>query len=81
MLTSLFWKRTNKYGAIAGLLSGGLMVFIWKFIIRPFGDAWNIYELLPAFIISLLCIVIVSLVTPALNKEIIDEFELVKNTK
>lgn len=81
MLTSLFWKRTNKYGAIAGLISGGLMVFIWKFIIRPFGGAWNIYELLPAFIISLLCIVIVSLVTPAPNKEITDEFELVKNTK
>lgn len=75
MLLSLFWKRTNKFGAIAGMLVGGAMVFVWKFCVRPWGGVWNMYELLPAFIVSLVVIVIVSLVTPKPEKEIIKTFE------
>ena len=37
MLFSLFWKRTTKAGAIAGMISGGAMVFIWKLLINPLG--------------------------------------------
>ena len=77
MLASLFWKRTNKYGAIAGLLVGGIMIFVWKFAVRPLGGALDIYELLPAFICALIAIVVVSLATPAPSKEIIDEFDAV----
>ena len=54
------------------------MVFIWKFAVRPLGGAWDIYELLPAFLVSLILIVVVSLVTPAPSKEITDEFDKVK---
>ena len=78
MLCALFWKRTNVYGAIAGMLGGGIMVFVWKFLVRPLGGAWNIYELLPAFLVSLVLIVVVSLVTPAPSREIVDEFEKAK---
>lgn len=78
VLTSLFWKRTNFYGALVGLVSGGAMVFIWKFLVRPLGGVWDIYELLPAFLIGLAAIVIVSLLTPAPSEEIQAEFELVK---
>lgn len=78
MLFALFWKRSNKYGAIAGVISGGAMVFIWKFIVRPLGGALDIYELLPAFIVAAFFIVVVSLLTPAPEQEIIDEFESVK---
>ena len=78
MLCALFWKRTNKWGALAGILSGGAVVFIWKFAIRPLGGAWNIYELLPAFIVSLLFIIVISLVTPKPSKEITDTFDAVK---
>lgn len=81
MLFALFWKRSNKYGAISGMIAGGIMVFVWKFIVRPFGGAWDIYELLPAFIIASLFIVIVSLLTPSPDKEIIDEFDSVKTAK
>ena len=42
---SLFWKRINRAGAVAGMLGGGGMVFFWKLVIRPLGGAWNIYEL------------------------------------
>lgn len=78
MLFALFWKRSNKYGAIAGLLSGGIMVFVWKFVIRPLGGAWDIYELLPAFIVASFFIIVVSLLTKAPEQEIIDEFESIK---
>ena len=77
MLFSLFWKRTNLHGALAGMLSGGTMIFVWKFMIRPLGGIWNIYELLPAFIISSLFIVVVSLLTKEPSEEIIREFESV----
>ncbi|MBR3148796.1 MAG: sodium/proline symporter [Eubacterium sp.] len=81
MLLALFWKRSNKYGAIAGMVAGGAMIFIWKFGIAKLGGAFAIYELLPAFIFGLVINVIVSLITPAPEQEVIDTFEKVKETK
>ena len=78
VLCSLFWKRCNWQGALAGMLSGGLMVFVWKYLISPLGGVFSIYELLPAFLTSLLVCVVVSLVTPAPSKEIEAEFEAAK---
>ena len=78
MLFSLFWKRTNKPGAIAGMVSGAGMVFLWKLVISKLGGLFAIYELLPAFIFSAICIVVVSLLTEAPSKEIEDDFEAVK---
>ena len=77
MLFSLFWKRTNRYGALAGMITGGAMVFIWKYVIAPIGGIWGIYELLPAFVLSSIVIVAVSLLTPPPAKEIVEEFESV----
>jgi len=78
VLFALFWKRSNKWGALAGMVSGGVMIFVWKFLVRPIGGAWNIYELLPAFIVAAIAIVVVSLLTKAPEKEICDEFDAVK---
>lgn len=78
MLMSLFWKRSNKWGALAGMIAGGAMVFIWKFGIAKLGGAWAIYELLPAFIVGCVVLVVVSLLTPAPEQKIVDEFEAVK---
>lgn len=75
MLLALFWKRSNMFGALAGMIAGGVMVFVWKYLISPMGGLWGIYELLPAFIVSVLADVIVSLVTPAPEQSVIDEFE------
>lgn len=77
VLTALFWKRSNKYGAIAGLLTGGVMIFAWKFGIAKLGGVFAIYELLPAFLCALIAIVVVSLLTKAPEQEIVDEFEAV----
>ena len=78
VLCALFFKRTNKWGALAGLVSGAVMVFVWKFVISGFGGAFAIYELLPAFIISIALTIVVSLITPAPAKEIQDTFDAVK---
>ncbi len=79
MLFSLFWKRINKAGAIAGMVGGAGMVFLWKLVFNPqFGGIFTIYELLPAFIFSSICIVVVSLLTKAPSKEIEEDFEAVR---
>lgn len=77
MLTALFWKRSNKWGALAGMVTGGIMVFAWKFGISKLGGAFAIYELLPAFIAASIAIVVVSLVTAPPSKEITEEYEAV----
>lgn len=78
VLLALFWKRSNLAGAVAGMISGGAMVFIWKFGIAKLGGAFAIYELLPAFIVAIIVNVIVSLLTKAPAEEIVKEFEEVK---
>ena len=77
MLFSLFWKRTNRAGAIAGMVGGAGMVFLWKLVISKLGGVFGIYELLPAFIFSAICIVVVSLLTAPPSKEIEEDFEAV----
>ncbi|MBC3805049.1 sodium/proline symporter PutP [Acetobacterium fimetarium] len=78
MLFSLFWKRTTREGAIAGMLAGGGMVFIWRLLIKPLGGVFGIYELLPAFLVSCAFIVVVSLLSKEPSAEIQAEFEQAK---
>jgi sodium/proline symporter len=78
MIFSLFWKRVNRPGAIAGMISGAGMVFLWKLVISKLGGVFAIYELLPAFLFSCLCIVVVSLLTAPPSAEVMEDFESVK---
>lgn len=78
MLLSLFWKRTTWKGAIAGMVSGAVMVFVWNLLIKPMGGIFGIYELLPAFLVSLVVIVVVSLLDRQPEEEIRREFEEAK---
>ncbi|MET0069987.1 MAG: sodium/proline symporter PutP [Candidatus Thiodiazotropha sp.] len=60
VLLSLYWKGMNRWGALAGILSGGLTVVIWK----PLqGGLFDLYEIIPGFLISLLMILLVSRLT------------------
>ena len=77
MLFSLFWKRTTYAGAIAGMIAGGGMVFVWNFFISKLGGIWGIYELLPAFLFSCIVIVVVSLLTKKPSEQIQTEFDAV----
>lgn len=80
VICALFWKRATWQGALAGMVAGGASVFVWKYLIAPMGGVFAIYELLPAFLIGLLAIVVVSLLTKAPGQDVIDEFELAKGT-
>ena len=79
MLFSLFWKRTTQAGAVAGMVTGGVMVFLWKLALKPLGGVFGIYELFPAFVLSCLAILLVSLLTPAPSAQIQQEFDLARN--
>lgn len=86
ILLSLYWKRTNLAGAIAGIVSGAATVIVWDYI--PFihtsegmvtlANATGLYSLAVGFAISLVLIVICSLVTKAPSDEILKEFEDMK---
>lgn len=86
ILLSLYWKRINLPGAAAGMISGGLTVIIWDYIKFieldgakvTLGTYTGLYSLLVGFAVSLLFIVVVSLVTPKVSDEIVQEFEDVK---
>lgn len=75
ILFSLFWRRSNRQGILAGLITGSVMVFVWKFWIRPLGGIFSIYELLPAFAAASLAVILVSLCTPAPEQEITDTYD------
>ena len=75
MLCALFWRRSNRQGIMAGLVVGAVMIFVWKFLIAPIGGIFNIYELLPAFVCATIAIVVVSLLTPAPEKAVLDAFD------
>ena len=75
MLCSLYWRGTNKQGAIAGMVTGTAVVLIWHNLIKPLGGVFGIYELLPAFLLSLLAIFIVSKLTGGPTEEVAYEFD------
>jgi sodium/proline symporter len=81
MLFSLFWKRTTLPAAVAGMLSGGAVVILWKNLISKLGGIFGIYELLPAFAVSALVILAVSLLTKKPSAEIEAEFERAKTAE
>ena len=71
MILSLYWKRMNLYGALAAMFTGFFTVILWN----TFLSSTGIYELLPGFILAFVVGVVVSLITPAPDQEVIDEFE------
>ena len=75
MICALYWKRTTFAGAVSGMAAGGVMVFLWKYLIKPLGGIFGIYELLPAFLVGLLVIVVVSLLTKAPDESVCAEFD------
>ncbi|MCI9545548.1 MAG: sodium/proline symporter PutP [Lachnospiraceae bacterium] len=84
VLLSLFWKRTNLAGAVAGIITGGLAVVIWDYIPlgggQTLGSVTGLYSLVVGFALSSLMIVICSLATKAPSQEILDEFERVRKS-
>ncbi|WP_099189284.1 sodium/proline symporter PutP [Tepidibacter mesophilus] len=76
VIMSLFWKRMTAKGASAGMLAGGITVLIWKHIQ---GGIFDVYEIVPGFILATISIIVFSLMDNEPSKEIIDEFNKVEN--
>ena len=74
-LFCLYWRRTTKAGAIAGMVTGAVMVIVWHNWIKTLGGVFGIYELMPAFLLSCLAIFIVSKLTREPEQEVLDEFD------
>ena len=78
VLFSLFWKRTTKKGAIAGMVTGGVSAIIWRRLGVALGGIFSLYEIVPGFLLSALVIYIVSKMDKEPSQDIIDEFEKVQ---
>ena len=81
VLLALFWRRSTQWGAFMGMIGGAGMVFVWKFLLKPMGGVWGIYELLPAFVFGFVINIVVSLCTKAPEQAVLDEFDLVASHK
>lgn len=83
VLLALFWKRSTLSGAISGMAIGALTVIIWDYIPLVNGQtlyvATNLYSLVVGFGLALIVNVIVSLLSKKPSKEIMDEFDSIKN--
>lgn len=82
VLLSLYWKRTNRAGAAAGIIAGGVTVIVWDYIPLLGGTtlatATGLYSLVPGFALSLVSIIVASLLTKAPSAEMQREFEEVQ---
>jgi sodium/proline symporter len=72
LILSLYWRRMNRWGALAGMLAGGLTVVVWK---QLSGGIFDLYELLPGFIVSFCAIIIVSRFTAPPGKPVTERFD------
>ncbi|USK95344.1 MULTISPECIES: sodium/proline symporter PutP [Bacillus cereus group] len=71
ILLSLYWKRTNKWGVLAGMIVGAIVVITW---VQIPGLKATMYEMVPGFFCSLLAVIVVSLLTKEPIKAIHREF-------
>lgn len=74
IIVSLYWKRMTANGALAGMLAGGLTTIIWK---QLSGGIFDLYEIVPGFVLSFILIFVVSLFSKEPSSEVISEFDSV----
>lgn len=77
IILSLFWSRMNRQGCLAGILVGGITVVVWK---QLTGGIFDIYEIVPGFILASIAIIVVSLMTSEPEQEIQSVFSEAENT-
>ncbi|AGH80328.1 symporter PutP [Psychromonas sp. CNPT3] len=75
LIFSLYWKRMNRQGAIAGILVGGISIVIWK---QLSGGIFELYEIVPGIIFACIAIVAASLLTKKPGDEVLAQYEQYK---
>lgn len=72
IILSLFWRNMNRHGALAGIIVGGVVVVVWK---QLSGGIFDLYEILPGFILSVISIVVVSIITGTPDESVKERFD------
>ncbi|MEP9852646.1 sodium/proline symporter PutP [Staphylococcus aureus] len=83
VLLSLYWKGLSRTGAVTGMLSGAIVVIIWIAFVKPLGevnDFFNLYEIIPGFLTSLIVTIVVSKFTKKPNLDVEGDLEDVRQT-
>ena len=72
VLLSVFWKRFNYWGAVAGVVGGAVVDILWYNLLS---STTGVYELFPGFVVGMLCAVVVTLLTKAPSAEVVAIFD------
>ncbi len=72
IIISLYWRKMSKLSAVLGIITGGVTTIIWKSL---HGGIFDLYEMLPAFLLSCAVIIITTLIKEEINPKIQEEFE------
>ena len=72
VLLSVFWKRFNYWGAVAGVVGGAVTDILWYNLLS---STTGVYELFPGFVVGMLCAVVVTLLTKAPSAEVVAIFD------
>lgn len=78
ILLSLYWKKLTATGALSGMVTGAVVVAIWGNISDGPGGIFNVYEMIPGFLLALIVTIVVSKLTPydeATQAHIEEEFD------
>jgi sodium/proline symporter len=76
ILLSLYWKRMNRNGALAGMIVGGVTIVVWK---QLTGGIFDVYEIVPGIIFATTSVVLVSLLTKEPEQQVIEQFNEFEN--
>ncbi|MBQ5866960.1 MAG: sodium:proline symporter, partial [Oscillospiraceae bacterium] len=77
IMLSLFWRRFNFAGAVAGILTGAVVDILWLAFLKDFG----LYEIIPGFLASLVVAIVVSLATKAPSDAVTAVFDKVVSSE
>jgi sodium/proline symporter len=72
IILSLYWKRMNRNGALAGILTGGITIVVWK---QLSGGIFELYEIVPGVIFATIAIVVTSLMTDEPSQDVLTQYE------
>jgi sodium/proline symporter len=78
IILALYWPRCTQTGAIVGIIVGAATVIIWHVLGEKVGGIFELYELIPGFVLAFISNVIVSLIDKKHNHESFKEFQLLR---
>jgi sodium/proline symporter len=76
IIMSLFWRKMNRWGALAGMVGGAVTVVLWR-ALDPFG--WGLYEIVPGVVVASVLIYVFTLLGPDPSEQMESDFDMVND--